>query len=138
MKATTTILCSFTAGLIAEGESEAAKLTGLALVIVAGLMGVRIDRELLRVSRRTGEKSDRMIDRDYPHIVEMIVPANGFGKALDRMDEFHSRHGIQSQRGRTTMRNGSTYCIWCFAEHATAEAFNKTFGGVLVSGSSKE
>jgi hypothetical protein len=47
---------------------------------------------------RTGTKA---IEKDFPHIVEMIVPLGGFAKKLDEMYEWHRTRGIQDHRGRS-------------------------------------
>jgi hypothetical protein len=74
---------------------------------------------------RTSFKS---IERDFPHIVEMIVPEGGFGKTLDAMYDFHARHGIQAQRGRSRRdENGRDYIRWCFADPAIAKSFATVF-----------
>jgi hypothetical protein len=41
-----------------------------------------------------GGQSSKAIEKDFPHIVEMIVPEGGFGKTLDAMYDFHARHGM--------------------------------------------
>ena len=51
------------------------------------------DRTMSRYKGRTSPKS---IERDFPHIVETIVPLGGFGKTLDAMLEFHTRNGIRA------------------------------------------
>jgi hypothetical protein len=83
----------------------------------------------LIVSRYKGRASSKSIERDFPHIVEMIVPEGGFGKTLDAMCDFHARHGIRAinSTGRRD-ENGRDYIRWCFADPAVAEAFAKEFG----------
>jgi hypothetical protein len=55
-----------------------------------------------------GRFSAKLIERDFPHIVEVVVPPGGLGTKLDAMYAFHTQHGIgrplcgqhhQSKRG---------------------------------------
>jgi hypothetical protein len=43
--------------------------------------------------------SAQAIEKDFPHIVEMIVPLGGFGRKLDDMYEWHRARGIEAMRG---------------------------------------
>ena len=80
------------------------------------------------MSRYKGRTSSKAIERDFPHIVETIVPLGGLGKTLDAMYAFHARHGIQAQRGRSRRdEDGRDYIRWCFADPAIAEAFEARF-----------
>lgn len=83
---------------------------------------------------RKGEKTSRMNERDYPHIVQLAVPPKGFGLIHDTMMAFHCELGIENRRGRTISRDGHWVCRWCFADVATAEAFRLRFGGVVMRG----
>jgi hypothetical protein len=84
------------------------------------------------MTRRKGEITARMNERDYPHIVELVVPPNGFGLRLDAMMAFHRVRRIEDKRGRSSVRDGKHYCRWCFADTETANGFCDTFGGVLL------
>jgi hypothetical protein len=78
-----------------------------------------------------GQLSSKAIERDFPHIVEMVVPDGDFGKWLDAMYDFHARHGIQAQRGRWRRdKNGRDYIRWCFADPGLAAAFAKELSPV--------
>jgi hypothetical protein len=46
------------------------------------------------MTRYEGRQSAKAIERDFPHIVEMVVPEGGLGKRLDAMYDFHARHGV--------------------------------------------
>ena len=80
------------------------------------------------MSRYKGRPSAKSIERDFPHIVEMIVPEGGFGKALDAMYEWHTHRGIRAinSTGRRD-ENGSDHIRWCFADPAVAAAFASEF-----------
>jgi hypothetical protein len=41
------------------------------------------------MSRYKGQNPAQAVERKFPHIVEMAVPPNGFGKRLDAMYEWH-------------------------------------------------
>jgi hypothetical protein len=70
-------------------------------------------------------------ERDYPHVVELVVPRNGFGQTLVAIMVFHRERGIETRRGRSKRRAGRNYCRWCFADAETAEQFRATFGSPI-------
>jgi hypothetical protein len=51
------------------------------------------------MTRRKGEITARMNERDYPHIVELAVPSGGFRSKSDELLAFHRELGIQQRRG---------------------------------------
>jgi hypothetical protein len=51
------------------------------------------------MTRYEGRQSAKAIERDFPHIVEMVVPEGGLGKRLDAMYDFHARHGVRARLG---------------------------------------
>jgi hypothetical protein len=57
------------------------------------------------MTRRKGEITARMNERDFPHIVELALPSDGFGRALDAIHAFHRLRGIQSRNGRRQRRD---------------------------------
>jgi hypothetical protein len=76
-------------------------------------------------------QSTKAIERDFPHIVEMVLPEGGLGEWLNAMYEFHARHGIQAQHGRSRRdKNGRDYIRWCFADRDIAAVFAADFGTV--------
>ena len=82
------------------------------------------------MTRYRGRTKTNLIERDFPHIVEMAVPLGGFGKRLDHMHEWHrARRGIQAMRGRSRRDDSGWYVTWCFADAKMAEAFSAEFGG---------
>lgn len=69
-------------------------------------------------------------ERNFPHIVEMRTPQDGFSVQLSReMMAFHQSRGIQPHYGWPKKRDGHCYCRWCFAHAAIADVFLKRFGG---------
>jgi hypothetical protein len=51
------------------------------------------------VARYKGRLSSKSIERDFPHIVEITVPAGGLGKQLDAMYDWHRERGVEVHRG---------------------------------------
>jgi hypothetical protein len=83
--------------------------------------------------RHKGRTSAKAIEKDSPHIVQMIVPLGGFGKKLDDMYEWHSTRGIEAMRGSGWRdESGRFYVRWCFANLITAQDFARKFGGSIV------
>ena len=80
-----------------------------------------------------GQIKSTEIERRYPHIVELMVPSNGFGTRLNEMHRWHTTRGIQTQRGSGRYHKGRHYVRWCFADPEDAKAFQKEFGGELIS-----
>ena len=85
------------------------------------------------MSRYKGRTSPKSIERDFPHIVETIVPLGGLGKTLDAMFEFHTRNGIRAinSTGRRD-ENGRNYIRWCFADREIAAAFAAEFSAKVL------
>ena len=48
------------------------------------------------MTRYKGGTKTSLIERDFPHRVEMIVPKGGFGKRLDAMYEWHRARSIHA------------------------------------------
>jgi hypothetical protein len=80
------------------------------------------------MSRYKGRVSARTIERDFPHVVETVVPEGSLGKTLDAMHEFHKRHKIEAHtaKGRRD-KNGRDYIRWCFVNPGTAAKFATKF-----------
>ena len=84
------------------------------------------------MARRKGEITARMNERDFPHIVELALPSDGFGRALDAVHDFHRLRGIQSRDGRRQRRDEQEYVRWCFASVIDADDFAQQFGGTRL------
>jgi hypothetical protein len=80
------------------------------------------------MSRYRGRAGSKAIEKDFPYIVEMQVPLGGFGKRLDAMYEWFTRHGIKplTSTGRRDEHNRD-YIRWCFADSEMAKAFAAEF-----------
>jgi hypothetical protein len=80
------------------------------------------------MSRYKGRTSPKSIERDFPHIVETIVPLGGLGKTLDAMFEFHTRNGIRAINSTGRRDENGRDCIrWCFADREIAATFAHKF-----------
>ena len=80
------------------------------------------------MTRYKGRSKTSLIERDFPHHVEMIVPEGGFRKRLDAMYEWHQARDIEAMRGRGRRdQNNRDYVTWCFADAETAKAFAAEF-----------
>ncbi len=72
-------------------------------------------------------------ERDFPHIVEIVVPVNGLDVRLNReMATFHRSHNIRPRFGQRRTQIDQHYCRWCFSDPAIADAFCERFGGERV------
>ena len=82
------------------------------------------------MARYKGRSSPNLIERDFPHIVEVAVPLGGLGKRLDAIHAFHAERGMPSRHGRGRRdAEGRDYVRWCFADVSTADDFAAQFGG---------
>jgi hypothetical protein len=82
--------------------------------------------------RYKGRTSFKTIERDFPHIVETVVPPGGLGKTLDAMYAWHQTRGIQAIHGRGRRdKNGRDYIRWCFADPTIAAALVQSSRGTL-------
>ena len=72
--------------------------------------------------------SAKAITRDFPHVVETVVPKGGLDKTLVAMHEFHSRHMIEANTGKGRRdKSGRDYIRWCFANPEIAAKFARKF-----------
>ena len=85
------------------------------------------------MARYKGRPSAQTIARDYPHVVEIAMPAGGLGKRLDAMHEFHFRRGIRVRNGPHRHYKGRDFISWCFADSPTAQTFATEFGGNVLT-----
>ena len=82
------------------------------------------------MGRYKSRASIKTIERDYPHVVEILVPEGGLGKQLDAMHEWHRARNIPVMHGRGRRdENNRDYIRWCFADPAIAAAFATEFLG---------
>ena len=82
------------------------------------------------MTRYKGRVSARAIERDFPHVVETVVPEGGFRKRLDAMYEWHRSRGIEAWDGRGRHEDDRDFVRWCFADPDLAAAFANEFDAI--------
>jgi hypothetical protein len=75
-----------------------------------------------------------MTAREFPFVVETMIPEGGFGRRLDDMHQFHRQRGITDHHIPRRRDNEHDYIRWCFNDLAVAEAFAAQFSGTLILG----
>jgi hypothetical protein len=73
--------------------------------------------------RRKSEFVRRTNERDFPHLVELVVPLGGFDSVLLQIDAFHRERHIPVRRGRSRYELKPFHIRFCFLDAATADAF---------------
>ena len=71
----------------------------------------------------------KLVERDFPHIVETAVPIHSLSEGLDAIYGFHRRHGIAPRIGQEWMDgHGRNRIRWCFSVPTIAAHFKNEFG----------
>jgi hypothetical protein len=68
-----------------------------------------------------------MNERDYPDMVELLLPSGGLRSRSDEMHSFRRERSIKQRRGRGSYADGQFYVRFCFADSADADAFRYRF-----------
>jgi hypothetical protein len=89
------------------------------------------------MSRRKSEITGHMNERDFPHLVELELPAGGFRDKSQELESFHRERRIPVRRGRSRHEAEQFYIRFCFPDTATADAFRNRFGGRMLDLSGK-
>jgi hypothetical protein len=85
------------------------------------------------MSRRKGEVTGHMNEREFPHLVELELPPGGFRSQNLEFDAFHRERGIPIRRGRGRHEMEQFHVRFCFPDAATADAFHERFGGTRLT-----
>jgi hypothetical protein len=88
------------------------------------------------MTRRVRRKSEfvRLTnERDFPHLVELALPPEGFRDVLLQIDTFHGERRIPVRRGRSRYEVMPFHIRFCFPDAATADAFRNRFGGECLT-----
>jgi len=85
------------------------------------------------MTRRRREISGLANEQDFPHVVELAVPPEGFRGAFQEFDAFHRERRIPVRRGRSRHEAEHFYIRFCFPDTATADAFRNRFGGQCLT-----
>jgi len=72
-------------------------------------------------------------ERDFPHLVELVLPPEGFRGVLLEIDAFHRDRRIPVRRGLNRHESKQVYIRFCFPDAATADAFRNRFGGMCLT-----
>jgi hypothetical protein len=101
----------------------------------------------MNASRRESYDDPRRNERDYPHIVEIMIPPASKLTTFEEQSAWHQIHNdmhnwhrarfLQSRSGfrRTEEQNREFVCFirFCFKEARDAEDFRIAFGGCLAA-----
>jgi hypothetical protein len=88
------------------------------------------------MTRYKGRTSQKAIERNFPYVVEIVVPPGGLGGQLDAMHYFHHARDVQACLGLGRRDDeGRDYLRWYFTREKMAVSFATEFGG-KVAGSS--
>ena len=81
------------------------------------------------MSRRKGEVTGHMNEREFSHLVELKLPPGGFRSQNLEFEAFHREYGIPIRRGRGRHEVEQFHVRFCFPDAPTADAFRERFGG---------
>ena len=85
------------------------------------------------MTRRKSEFVRLTNERDFPHLVELALPLEGFRDVLLQIDALHRERRIPVRRGRSRHEVKQFYIRFCFPDAATADAFRNRFGGECLT-----
>jgi hypothetical protein len=81
------------------------------------------------MSRRKSGNTRRLNEREFPHVIELVVLLGSFGSRSAEFETFHRERSIPIRRGRSRHKANQSYVRFCFPDAATADAFQECFGG---------
>ena len=85
------------------------------------------------MTRRKREIIGLRNERDFPYLVELALPPEGFRSVFLEIDAFHRERRIPVRRGRSRHEVKPLYIRFCFPDTATADAFRNRFGGECLT-----
>jgi hypothetical protein len=86
------------------------------------------------MTRHKGRMSQKAIEREFPHVVEIVVPPNGLGAQLDAMHYFHQSRCVQACLGLGRRdKESRDYLRWYFTGATMAVSFATEFGGTVIN-----
>ena len=88
---------------------------------------------MTKTIRRKSETVRLTNERDFPHLVELALPPEGFRSVFLEIDAFHREQRIPVRRGRSRHEVKQFYIRFCFPDAATAGAFHDRFGGECLT-----
>jgi hypothetical protein len=88
---------------------------------------------MTKTIRRKSETVRLTSERDFPHLVELALPPEGFRSVFLAIDAFHRERRIPVRRGQNRHEVKQFYIRFCFPDAATADAFRNRFGGECLT-----
>jgi hypothetical protein len=85
------------------------------------------------MARYKGSTKTPSVERDYPNIVELIVPLKGFGNTLNKMQAWHQARELKQRQGCGRYAEPHWYSHWRFTDPRDAKEFQAAFGGELIT-----
>ena len=85
------------------------------------------------MTRRKREIIGLRNERDFPYLVELALPPEGFRSVFLEIDAFHRERRIPVRRGRSRYDVKPFYIRFCFPDTATADAFRNRFAGECLT-----
>jgi hypothetical protein len=85
------------------------------------------------MTRRKREIARLANERDFPYLVELALPTDGFRDVVLEIDTFHRERHIPVRRGRSRHKVKQFYIRFCFPDAATADAFRHRFDGECLT-----
>jgi hypothetical protein len=73
-------------------------------------------------------------ERNFPFVVQIAVPDDGFGSRLDAINAWHLYSKNKQRRVQPQSIGEKKFWRWCFKDFETAEKFRLRFGGEVLSG----
>jgi len=95
--------------------------------VVDRRQGLTHEQVQFLMTRYKGRASRKNIERDFPHVVQMRVPHDGFGRRLDAMHEWCGARGTKLVSGGERFDEGDWYVAWRFTDIGVAAAFKAEF-----------
>ena len=93
----------------------------------------KTEKDWGKMTPRKSEFVRHSNERDFPHVVELALPPEGFRDVLLQIDAFHRERRIPVRRGRSRYEVKPFYIRFCFPDAATADAFRDRFGGECLT-----
>ena len=81
------------------------------------------------MSRRKGEITSLLNERDFRHLVELALPSGGFRSQMSEFETFHRERRISVRRGRNRHDAERLFIRFFCSDAATADAFRSQFRG---------
>ena len=81
---------------------------------------------------RMKKAAPRANERDFPFIVQIVVPDGGFDWTLNAINAWHRYSGQLQRRGGRRLEGDLEFGRWCFEGLEIAKAFRHRFGGEIM------